>query len=184
MKSTFRAKYFTLDWDNISIDEAQRRIMFILDNYANIQELVLSLSPLKGFHVRCWCFSDTNIPEIRKQLADDGRRLVNDLVNSPDTIHDILWSRKTLSGITWEAKPLIRIVIKTCCGLKNQTSLSDCYIYDYHGDSMCLRNLRSWDLISAISIISESYDTQQKTLLMFTKSVSKQESQKTESLTL
>lgn len=106
MNTDFKGKYFTLDWDNISIDEAKRRCDFILKNYTNIQKLVLSLSPTKGFHVRCYCYGNTVIAKMRRELKDDGRRLVHDLLNRPDNIHDILWSRKTISGIVWEEKEL------------------------------------------------------------------------------
>ena len=104
-----RGRYLTLDWDNISIDEAYRRVRYICKNYANVSQLVLSLSPTKGFHVRLSMHSDTNIAAMRRELKDDGNRLVHDLLNRPNHIHDILWSRKTVSGIVWEEKELITI---------------------------------------------------------------------------
>lgn len=107
MNTSYMAKYFTLDWDNISIDEAKRRCDFILKNYTNVQELVLSLSPTKGFHVRCYCYGLTCVAKMRNELKDDGRRLVHDILNRPDNIHDVLWSRKTVCGIPWEEKELM-----------------------------------------------------------------------------
>ena len=110
MSPDFKSKYITLDWDNISIDEANKRMQYILDNYANVKQFVLSLSPTKGFHCRITLYSASNVARLRKEWKDDGRRLVNDLLNRPDRIHDILWSRKTLYGITWEEKELTTYV--------------------------------------------------------------------------
>jgi len=104
-----KAKYFTLDWDNISIDEAHSRLNFIFENYSNIKKIVLYMSPTKGFHCRVWCYGTTNIAMMRNELKDDGRRLVNDILNRPDNIHDILWTRKALSGIIWESKEVLVI---------------------------------------------------------------------------
>ena len=109
LNPNLKAKYFTLDWDNISIDEARKRIDYIMENYANVAKLSLSLSPTKGFHVRIWTHGITNICMMRKELKDDGRRLVNDILNRPDNIHDVLWTRKTVSGIVWEAKEILVI---------------------------------------------------------------------------
>lgn len=106
MKLDHKAKYFTLDWDNISIDEARKRTNFILDNYCNVKKLVLSLSPTKGFHVRITLWSNSNILSLRNSFKDDGRRVINDIFNRDDNIHDILWTRKTLNGIRFEEKHL------------------------------------------------------------------------------
>ena len=106
MNPDYKAKYLTLDWDNISIDEAHKRCDNILEMFSNIRRLVLSLSPTKGFHVRVYCYSNTNVAMMRRTLKDDGRRLVHDLLNRPGDIHDILWDRKIVSGITWEAQKI------------------------------------------------------------------------------
>lgn len=98
-----RGKYLTLDWDDITYAEAERRIDYIFDNYSNVRKLVLSQSPLSGYHVRLYLYGDTNIALMRRAFKDDGRRLVHDLLNRPYYIHDILWSRKTVQGIPWES---------------------------------------------------------------------------------
>lgn len=109
MNPNLKAKYFTLDWDNISIDEAYRRVDYIKKNLKSLRMLKLSLSGTKGFHVRVYCNGLIHVANMRKIFKDDGRRLVNDIFNRSDGIHDILWSRKTVDSITWEEKHLITI---------------------------------------------------------------------------
>jgi len=105
-----RGKYLTLDWDNISIDEAFKRVGRICVNYTNVRKLVLSRSPIKGFHVRVYLHGDTNIAMMRRELEDDGVRLANDISNRPDYLHDILWSAKTVNGVRFKAKELITVM--------------------------------------------------------------------------
>ncbi len=106
MKLDHLSKSLTLDWDNISIDEAFKRCLYILKNHCNVRKLMLSLSPHKGFHVRVFLFGYACILPLRRIWKDDGRRLVNDILNRPDHIHDILWTRKTDSRGVWEEKHL------------------------------------------------------------------------------
>jgi len=100
------SKFITLDWDNISIHEANRRIQYIYDNYTDIQKLVCCFSPLKGFHVRITFKYPHLVVKIRKELKDDGNRLINDILNRPDYIHDILWNRKSYANQVWYEEPL------------------------------------------------------------------------------
>ena len=106
MRLSQKAKSLTLDWDNISIDEAYKRVDYILENHCNVRKLMLSLSPHKGFHVRVSLFGFATILPLRNEWKDDGRRVVNDILNRPDHVHDILWLRKTDSRGTWEEKHL------------------------------------------------------------------------------
>lgn len=106
MKPDFKSKYLTLDWDDIDIDEAYDRCNYIFNNYANVQKLVLSQSPLSGFHCRISLYGASCVADLRREWKDDGLRLVHDLLNRPDHIHDILWSRKTVQGLVWESKEL------------------------------------------------------------------------------
>lgn len=101
------SKYITLDWDDISINEARSRIEWIRSNYINIQKLVLSLSPLSGFHVRISFYHPVLVAKVRRSLKDDGNRLVNDLLNRPNHIHDILWVRKNYQGLAWKEQDLV-----------------------------------------------------------------------------
>jgi hypothetical protein len=113
MNPTTSSKFITLDWDDISIEEAKRRVRYICDNYTDIQKLVLSLSPLSGFHVRLTFIYPHLVAKLRRELKDDGNRLVNDILNRPDNVHDILWRRKNYAGTKWEEKELINVEFTT-----------------------------------------------------------------------
>lgn len=104
-----QGKYLTLDWDNISKDVAINRVQEICDSDPNLEKLQLSRSPTKGFHCRIYFFRPVNIVEMRHKLNDDPRRLLNDILNRPAHIHDILWSRKTIHTIPYEEEHLITI---------------------------------------------------------------------------
>lgn len=106
MNPDYKAKYFTLDWDNISIDEARNRFYELCES-DDISEAHLALSGTKGFHVRCHTRNTIIVANLRRKWKDDGRRLVNDILNRDGNVHDILWTRKTVHGITWEEKPLL-----------------------------------------------------------------------------
>lgn len=100
------AKYFTLDWDRITIEEAKRRY-YKLVSCDYIQKAYLSLSPTKGFHVRVHTNMPINIAHMRNIWKDDGRRLVNDILNRDCGTHDILWTGKVVHGIRFKEKHLI-----------------------------------------------------------------------------
>ena len=109
MNPNFMAKTFTLDWDNISLDEVFKRLRAIRSNYTNVRELVYRVSPNKsGYHIlgKLWGYS--NIPRLRFELGDDPRRLLHDIFNRPDNIHDVLWNRKTIEGKVYKAGKWIR----------------------------------------------------------------------------
>lgn len=105
MSPDYKAKYFTLDWDNISIDEAYSRFKRICQSI-NVSDAYLSLSATKGFHVRVHTHGLVTVADMRDYWKDDGRRLVHDILNKPDNIHDVLFTRKTVDSVTWEASPL------------------------------------------------------------------------------
>ena len=109
MNPDLMTKYITLDWDNISIDEAKRRVYFILMEHPDLQELVLSLSATKGFHCRVTFNYHVHNASLRRRYKDDGRRLVNDIINRDNNAHNILWHRKVVQGQVWTAKQLIVI---------------------------------------------------------------------------
>lgn len=102
--------YITLDWDNISIDESVRRIRYILDNYSTLKRLELHFSPTKGFHCVLWFKFPVLVAKIRRALKDDGTRLVNDLLNRPSYVYNILWSRKHVQNTVWESKEILILV--------------------------------------------------------------------------
>ena len=102
-------KYITLDWDMITIEEARSRMYQFCEEFPNFSQLVLSLSATKGFHLSA-TFS-YHVPNllIRRKYKDDGRRVVNDIINCDNNAHNILWSRKVVSGQKWKTKQLIVI---------------------------------------------------------------------------
>ena len=106
MNQTDSSRFITLDWDNISLAEAQKRCQWILDNYSDISKLMLSLSPTKGFHVRLHFDYPHLIARVRRSLKDDGNRLLHDLLNRPDYVHDILWNRKVINGVYWYSEQI------------------------------------------------------------------------------
>ena len=103
------SKYLTLDWDNIGIEEAFKRVGYILANHTNVRKLVLSFSGFKGFHVRVYLYGNSNIVLLRKAWKDDGNRLINDILNRDDNTHDILWTRKVVDGIESKEEEILTI---------------------------------------------------------------------------
>ena len=100
----FIAKTYTLDWDNITLDECLYRLHFIRKNHSNTKKLEYRLSPSKtGFHVRARLHGNACIPRLRMEFWDDPRRLLHDIFNRPDNIHDVLWDRKRIKGKIYEA---------------------------------------------------------------------------------
>ena len=94
MKPNQTAKYFTLDWDKITIEQAEYRVKHMWMTNKLIKRLKFSMSPFNGFHVRCWTHKEIIIADLRRKYLDDGRRLIHDLIDNPDHIHDILWNEK------------------------------------------------------------------------------------------
>ena len=105
MKIDYTSNYVTLDWDKISLQEALVRFININES-PNTRRATLSLSPRKGFHVRVWLHHPVIVAKYRFNFGDDPRRLLHDLFNRPDHIHDILWARKTIAGIPFKAVTL------------------------------------------------------------------------------
>ena len=103
MRTDYTNNSFTLDWDNISINEADQRITFIINNYPEIIKIEFLQSATKGFHVICTCCNKVNVAQYRNELKDDGVRLVHDLIDRIDKpyLHDILWQEKTINGLIW-----------------------------------------------------------------------------------
>lgn len=97
MNPELQDNYFTLDWDRITIEQAVYRIKDMWMRNKMIMRLKLSMSPLNGFHVRAWTFKDINVANYRRKYLDDGRRLVHDLIDNPDNVHDVLWNEKEIT---------------------------------------------------------------------------------------
>ena len=106
-------KYITLDWDNIGIDEEKKRIDLICKEHPNFTRLVLSFSPTKGWHCRVNFNYFVHNASLRRRYKDDGRRLVNDLLNRDNHAHNILWTRKVIQGKVYKSQELIVITNPT-----------------------------------------------------------------------
>ena len=101
------SKFLTLDWDNIDLQAALVKFIDVIGS-PNTYRAILSRSPRgKGFHCRVYLHYRVLVAVYRFRHGDDPRRLLHDLFNSPDNIHDILWSRKTVHGNAHKAKVLI-----------------------------------------------------------------------------
>ncbi len=98
----------TLDWDNINLHEAFSRFRKILDS-PNTKKAKLLRSATKGFHCRVEFFFPVRIAKCRFELNDDPRRLLHDLFNRDNRIHDILWSRKSIAGIIYKAETVMEV---------------------------------------------------------------------------
>ena len=97
MNPELQDNYFTLDWDRITIEKAYERLRFMWQSNKMIMRLKLSMSPCNGYHVRGWTFKNIKVAEIRNLYLDDGRRLVHDIMDNPEHIHDILWNEKEVT---------------------------------------------------------------------------------------
>ena len=106
MKIDYTAKYITLDWDNINLHQAVSQYNAILES-PNVKRAKLSRSPRKGWHCRVWFSYPVLVAKCRFELGDDPRRLLHDLFNRPDHIHDILWARKVVAGTIYTAQTIM-----------------------------------------------------------------------------
>ena len=100
MNPNLKDNYLTLDWDRITEDEALLRCAYIWNRWRfMIARLKLSMSPCNGYHVRIWTYTKVLVAKWRRLWKDDGRRLIHDLIDNPDHIHDILWNEKDVTPI-------------------------------------------------------------------------------------
>jgi len=106
MKIDKKSKFITLDWDNINLHQAMSQYNAILDS-PNVKKVKLSKSSTKGYHCSVEFYFPVIIALSRFNLGDDPRRILHDLFNRPDHIHDILWTRKIIGGIVHESKKLV-----------------------------------------------------------------------------
>jgi hypothetical protein len=106
MKLDETSQFITLDWDNISIGEAEARVKSLFENHPNIERIRLHESATKGFHCRIKFRYPVRIVAARLNLGDDCRRLVHDIIR-PHAQHDILWNYKVIKGTKFATKELL-----------------------------------------------------------------------------
>ena len=105
-------KMIRLDWDNITLIEAKRRIELI-KQYSLVQEIELRLSATKGFHVYIISYailSAGHILRLRRMWLDDGNRLVKDVMNIDASYRDVMFRFKEINGVRWYEHPLIKYI--------------------------------------------------------------------------
>lgn len=100
-------KRISLDWDNITREEAERRIKYI-SSYTCIESIRLMLSPCDGYH--CYVILSFAVPDhialrYRRDWKDDGNRIITDLLYRPH-FQSILFQKKHLKSGDWLEVPL------------------------------------------------------------------------------
>jgi hypothetical protein len=91
-----RSKTVTLDWDNISIVEAEDRFRQFCKIFKPIKAS-LSLSPLKGYHVRAQFEQEIDNWKIRQSWKDDPDRLMYEILRiGYDVDHEFFWDGKLI----------------------------------------------------------------------------------------
>lgn len=108
MKIDHTSNHVTLDWDNINLHQAISQYNAILES-PNVSKATLSKSSRKGYHVRVWFLHPVRVANYRFALGDDPRRLLHDLFNRPNNIHDVLWSRKTIAGVIYKSETICEV---------------------------------------------------------------------------
>lgn len=98
--------FISLDWDNINLHQAVSQYNAILES-PNVKRAKLARSARKGFHCSVWFHYPVIVAKSRFELGDDPRRILHDLFNRPDHIHDVLWTRKTIGGNSYKTETVV-----------------------------------------------------------------------------
>ena len=97
-----KARLFTLDWDDITTRELEGRLREIA-RHPMVKSVSFRSSANSGYHIQVRTYEEVEILRLRRRFRDDGRRIVNDILNRPPHIHDILWDSKRIDGIIFQA---------------------------------------------------------------------------------
>jgi hypothetical protein len=95
--NTKRSKVVTLDWDNLPLREAEDRFRQFCETLKPVKAS-LSLSPLKGYHVRAQFEKEVDNWRLRQSWKDDPDRLIYEILrigHEPDK--EFLWNGKLLA---------------------------------------------------------------------------------------
>jgi len=106
MKIDQTSRFITLDWDNISIHEALWQYREICE-HENTKSAKLSRSATKGFHCRITLNFPVLIAQYRFRHWDDPVRILKDLFNSNNYVHDILWTRKIIKKKVFRSQEIM-----------------------------------------------------------------------------
>ena len=103
MKLDYKSTRYTLDYDNTTYKRLLAKIFYILLD-KNTKCLRFRKSPRKnGFHVEVKTKILVHVLKKRRKFRDDGRRIIHDILNRPDHIHDVLWCQKRIKGKLYKA---------------------------------------------------------------------------------
>jgi hypothetical protein len=89
-----KSRFVSLDWDDVSIVEAKNRFKLFCETLKPVKAS-LSLSPLKGYHVRAEFEQEIDNWKIRQSWEDDPNRLMYEILrigHEPDK--EFLWNGK------------------------------------------------------------------------------------------
>jgi hypothetical protein len=96
MSISKKSKTITLDWDGISIVEAKNRFKLFCETLKPVKAS-LSLSPLKGYHVRAEFKEEVDNWKIRQSWKDDPDRLMYEILRiGHDVDHEFFWDGKLI----------------------------------------------------------------------------------------
>jgi hypothetical protein len=92
-----KSRSITLDWDDISIVEAKDRFKLFCETLRPVWAS-LSLSPLKGYHVRAQFEQEIDNWKLRQSWKDDPNRLMYEILRiGHDVDHEFFWTGKLLA---------------------------------------------------------------------------------------
>jgi hypothetical protein len=96
MSISKRSKVVTLDWDNLPLREAEDRFRQFCETLKPVKAS-LSLSPLKGYHVRAFFAEEVNNWKVRQSWKDDPDRLMYEILRiGYDVDHEFFWDGKLI----------------------------------------------------------------------------------------
>lgn len=103
MKLDYKNTRYTLDFDNTTYKELLAKIFAVSIDKDTLRLKYRRSCRRNGYHV----VVETKVPVLvlpkRKKFGDDRKRMMHDILNRPDHIHDVLWSRKTINGRVYRA---------------------------------------------------------------------------------
>jgi len=103
MKLDYKNTRYTLDYDCCTYKQLLSRIFYILLDRTTKRLRYRRSARKKGYHVEVQTIQPVLVLRKRKKFRDDPKRLIHDIMNRPDHIHDVLWTRKTINGKVYNA---------------------------------------------------------------------------------
>lgn len=103
MRLNFTADRYTLDWDNCSYLELRQRLYYVLNDETTAALKFRKSCRKKGYHVLVYTNIKVVVAKMRRKYWDDKKRLLHDILNRPDYIHDVLWTQKRIKGKLYKA---------------------------------------------------------------------------------